>query len=201
MLEKNQTFRSFEKIRKWSQEKQKKDTVSENMFSQQLFSCLRFEFLWFWLLASWNLCDLSCLSFSFFISYYMPMPAQQKQLIDPSPADKRWNKALQVQREEIAYLRNELWRKNRALFCKDREIRNLKSKMQNKNEKKLSFRERLFGRRKKQTKKFANRPLKWKLEQIKPLVASWYSNQQIAMMFGSKPRDVARFIKRHNLAR
>ncbi len=52
---------------------------------------------------------------------------QQKKLIEPTAQDKRWNKALQVQREEIAYLRSEIKRKDRTIFCKDRELRNLKA--------------------------------------------------------------------------
>lgn len=129
---------------------------------------------------------------------------QQKKLIEPTAQDKRWNKALQVQREEIAYLRSEIKRKDRTIFCKDRELRNLKAwikaEQKKKTVKKLSFRERLFWKKKKEStpKKFANRPLRWKANEVLDMMKKWYSDSQIAFRFWTSKRNVARFIKRHN---
>ena len=84
------------------------------------------------------------------------MSIQQKQLIDQSPSEKRWNKAIKRLEIENHNLRKEIHSKDLSIRKKNSQIEKLKDEL---NKKGLSFREKLFGKKQKKLVKPHFRPL------------------------------------------
>lgn len=122
----------------------------------------------------------------------------QKQIIKPV---SRLQLALQIKslKDEVNQLKNEIVKKDTLLHKRLCEISGLKNRLESK---KLTFRERIFWRKKKkaESRVAVNRSLRGMQDQVSATIKSWkYSDDDIAELFGTTKRNVRRFIKRNGL--
>ena len=122
----------------------------------------------------------------------------KKQLIKPF---SRLQLALQIKslKDEVKRLKNEIVKKDTLLHKRLCEIAGLKNRLESK---KLTFRERIFWRKKKKSDSpvVVNRSLRGMQDQVSATIKSWkYSDDDMAELFGTNKRNIRRFIKRNGL--
>ena len=122
----------------------------------------------------------------------------QKQIIKPV---SRLQLALQIKslKDEVKRLKNEIVKKDTLLHKRLCEIAGLKNRLESK---KLTFRERIFWRKKKKSDSpvVVNRSLRGMQDQVSATIKSWkYSDDDMAELFGTNKRNIRRFIKRNGL--
>lgn len=122
----------------------------------------------------------------------------KKQIIKPV---SRLQLALQIKslKDEVKRLKNEIVKKDTLLHKRLCEIAGLKNRLESK---KLTFRERIFWRKKKKAESriAVNHSLRGMQDQVSAMIKSWkYSDDDMAELFGTTKRNVRRFIKRNGL--
>lgn len=122
----------------------------------------------------------------------------KKQIIKPV---SRLQLALQIKslKSEVKRLKNEIVKKDTLLHKRLCEIAGLKNRLESK---KLTFRERIFWRKKKKAepRRMINQSLKGLQDQVSATIKSWkYSDDDMAELFGTTKRNIRRFIKRNGL--
>lgn len=122
----------------------------------------------------------------------------KKQIFKPV---SRLQLALQIKslKSEVKQLKNEIVKKDTLLHKRLCEIAGLKNRLESK---KLTFRERIFWRKKKkaESRVAVNRSLRGMQDQVSATIKSWkYSDDDMAELFGTTKRNIRRFIKRHGL--
>ena len=121
----------------------------------------------------------------------------QKQIIKPV---SRLQLALQIKslKDEVKRLKNEIVKKDTLLHKRLCEIAGLKNRLESK---KLTFRERIFWRKKKKAepRRMINQSLKGLQDQVSVVLKAWYSDEELAFVFSTTKRNIRRFIKRHGL--
>lgn len=121
----------------------------------------------------------------------------KKQIIKPV---SRLQLALQIKslKDEVNQLKNEIVKKDTLLHKRLCEIARLKNRLESK---KLTFRERIFWRKKKKAepRRMINQSLKGLQDQVSVVLKAWYSDEELAFVFSTTKRNIRRFIKRHGL--
>lgn len=122
----------------------------------------------------------------------------QKQIIKPV---SRLQLALQIKslKDEVKRLKNEIVKKDTLLHKRLCEIAGLKNRLESK---KLTFRERIFWRKKKKAEPriAVNHSLRGMQDQVSAMIKSWKcSDDDMAELFGTTKRNIRRFIKRNGL--
>lgn len=121
----------------------------------------------------------------------------QKQIIKPV---SRLQLALQIKslKSEVKRLKNEIVKKDTLLHKKLCEIAGLKNRLESE---KLTFRERLFGKKRKKAepRRMINQSLKGLQDQVSVVLKAWYSDEELAFVFSTTKRNIRRFIKRNGL--
>lgn len=121
----------------------------------------------------------------------------KKQIIKPV---SRLQLALQIKslKDEVKRLKNEIVKKDTLLHKRLCEIAGLKNRLESK---KLTFRERIFWRKKKKSESrvAVNRSLRGMQDQVSAMLKAWYSDEDLAFGFSTTKRNIRRFIKRHGL--
>lgn len=121
----------------------------------------------------------------------------KKPIIKPV---SRLQLALQIKslKSEVKRLKNEIVKKDTLLHKRLCEIAGLKNRLESK---KLTFRERIFWRKKKKAepRRMINQSLKGLQDQVSAMLKAWYSDEDLAFGFSTTKRNIRRFIKRHGL--
>ena len=122
----------------------------------------------------------------------------KKQLIKNKSTLKR---ALEVKKlkNKVLWLQDCICKKDTAIHRRDCQIAKLKLQLE---ESSLTFRERIFWRKKKKADSpvVVNHSLRGMQDQVSATIKSWkYSDDDMAELFGTTKRNVRRFIKRNGL--
>ena len=115
------------------------------------------------------------------------------------PSDRRREAVIKLQKE-VKDLKTIISKNDAVIRRKDLQIAGLKKEL--KKTENLTFRERIFGKKKKkpEPRRMINQSLKGLQDQVSATIKSWkYSDDDIAELFGTTKRNIRRFIKRNGL--
>lgn len=114
------------------------------------------------------------------------------------PSDQRREAVIKLQKE-VKDLKSIIRKNDAVIRRKDLQIAGLKKELERAEN--LTFRERIFGKKRKKSepRRMHNQSLKGLQDQVSAMLKAWYSDEDLAFGFSTTKRNIRRFIKRHGL--